>query len=222
MALKPIVQHIKVAVDAVNFTVRDGELMVLLVEMTKKPFTGKWAFPGGLIDDDERAAEAVRRILKESTGLEHAYLEQLATFDDPGRDPVGRVVSIAYFALMPSEAVTLRTGEKYADARWHPVAKLPRLAYDHDNIAAVALARIQARLGYTNIVWSLLPAEFTLADIHEKYEAILQKKIDRRNFVKKILTLGILSPTGKMRRGAFRPAALYRFKTRKLEFIDIL
>src|SRR3989338_7554645 len=121
MKIHPSSQNIKVAADAAIFTVRNGQLMVLLIQMKKKPHAGKWALPGGLIGDRETAERAARRILSAQTGVADAYLEQLATFDDPKRDPLGRVVSVAYFALIPSESVILRTTEKYADVRWWPM-----------------------------------------------------------------------------------------------------
>lgn len=223
MPVHPAKQNIKVAADAAIFTVRNGELMILLIQMKKKPHTGKWAMPGGLLGDRETAEGAVRRILGAQTGLADAYLEQLATFDDPKRDPLGRVVSAAYFALIPSARVRLRTTEKYADVRWWPMKHLPKLAYDHRQIAEAALRRLRAKLEYTNVAWSLLPAEFTLNQLQEVYETILGRKLDKRNFRKKILALKLLAPTGKKRIGeAHRPAALYRFRKTELTFLDIL
>ena len=223
MPAHPSAQNIKVAVDAAIFTLKDGALCLLLIQMKKKPHTGRWAIPGGLIERNETAEAAARRILKTQTGVGEAYLEQLGTFDDPKRDPLGRVVSIASYALMPSEHVKLATTAKYADVRWWPVAKLPALAYDHAEIARTALDRLRAKLGYTNVVWSLLPKEFTLQRIQDAYEGILAKPLDKRNFRKKILSLGLLEETGRTERGgAHRPAALYRFKKRSLVYLDIL
>jgi len=222
-ATHPSKQDVKVAVDAVIFTVRDGRLMTLLIQMNKRPFTGRWAFPGGLLGDRQTALAAVRRILREQTGIAPSYLEQLATFDDPGRDPLGRVISMAYFALIPDAGARLRTTAKYTDVRWWPVAGLPALAYDHREIAAAALARLRAKLGYTNIAWSMLPREFTFADLQEVYEAILGRGLDKRNFRKKMMSLGLIAPSGNLARGgSHRPAALFRFRDRRPSFMDIL
>lgn len=223
MPSHPSAQDIKVACDAAIFTLKDGALQLLLIQMKKKPHAGKWAMPGGLIGERETTEAAARRILKTQTGVGEAYLEQLGTFDDPKRDPLGRVVSVAYYALIPSEGVRLATTGKYAAVRWWPVAKLPPLAYDHGAIAKTALERLRAKLGYTNVVWSLLPKEFTLQRLQDSYEGILGRGLDKRNFRKKILSLGLLEETGRTERGgAHRPAALYRFKKRGLVYLDIL
>lgn len=223
MPKHPSDQDIKLAVDAAIFTVKDGVFMTLLIQMKKAPYEGRWAFPGGLLEDDERAAAAAERILASATGVQDAYLEQLGTFDDPARDPFGRVVSVAYFALLPWVGAELRTSEKYADVRWWPVAKLPPLAYDHANVAKHALERIRAKLGYTNVAWSLLPKTFALADLQDVYEAILGEQLDKRNFRKKALASGILAPTGAYETGAaHRPAGLFRFARRRLAYIELL
>ena len=223
MPAHPSRQNIKVAVDAVIFTVRGGELQTLLIQMKKRPFTGRWAFPGGLLGDRQTGVEAARRILRDQTGVAPAYLEQLATFDDPGRDPLGRVVSLAYFALIPDAGAALRTTAKYADVRWWPAGRLPALAYDHRRIAAAALRRLRAKLGYTNIAWSMLPPEFAFSQLQRIYEAILGRSLDKRNFRKKLLSLELIRPTGKMSRGgSHRPAELYRFRDRKPTFVDII
>lgn len=213
----------KIATDAVIFTVKDGELMVLLIQMKKRPFTDMWAVPGGLLEDGERTEGAARRILKEQTGVADAYLEQLGTFDDPSRDPRARVVSVVYFALIPGRGITLKTNEKYSDVRWQAVRNLPKLAYDHKEVIRVALTRLRAKLEYSNVAWSLLPKSFPLRKLKELYEVILDREIDKRNFLKKIQALDLVEPTGRHEKGgAHRPAALYRFMSRKLEIVDIL
>jgi len=223
MPKHPSDQDIKLAVDAAIFTVKDGVFMALLIQMKKSPYEGRWAFPGGLLEDDETCGAAAARILASATGVQDAYLEQLGTFDDPKRDPFGRVVSVAYFALMAGAGAALRTSEKYADVRWWPVAKLPPLAYDHAYVAKVAVDRIRAKLGYTNVAWSLLPKTFALADLQEVYEAILGRELDKRNFRKKALASGILEPTGELESGAaHRPAELFRFARRRLAYIELL
>ena len=197
-------------------------LLALLVRIKKGPCAGQWAFPGGLVGMDEAVEEAARRELQEKTGVTDIYLDQLYTFGSPDRNPIHRVVSAAYFALIPEKAATLRTSTKYMDMGWFPVKKLPALAYDHNEVAAAALERLRSKLGYTNIAWSLLPDVFTLAEIQRVYEVILGRRLDRRNFRKKILSLGLLKPTAGQRRGPHRPAQLYAFRGRDPVIIDIL
>lgn len=214
---------IDVAADAVIFSVKDGVLQVLLIRMKKKPYEGRWALPGGLLEPGETTEAAARRILRTQTGVKDAYLEQLATFDTPKRDPFGRVVSVAYFALMPNEGIELRTTDKYSGVKWQAAARAINLAYDHGVILKTAVNRLRAKLEYTNVVWSLLLETFTLSDLQDAYEAILGRRLDRRNFRKKILSLGILKPSGEKRSdGAHRPAELYSFKRRELSYIDVL
>jgi 8-oxo-dGTP diphosphatase len=149
------------------------------------------------------------------------YLEQLRSFGDPGRDPQARVISTAYFALVPAKE-RVAGSTKYADVGWFPVRRLPRLAYDHDAIARAALERLRAKLAYTNIVYGLLPAEFTLGELQEIYAIILGRHLDRRNFRKKILASGLLRALPDQRRGAHRPAALYRFAQRRPMVVRML
>jgi len=214
--------HPRVAVDAVLVSIIEGTLKTLLVKIKKGPFAEHWAFPGGLVHLGEALDDAARRELYEKTGVRDLYLEQLYTFGEAHRDPTAHTVSVAYFALVPSAGHALSTGEKYTDINWFPVRALPQLAYDHNRIAAYALQRLQAKLSYTNIVYSLLPAEFTLADLQAIYEVILNKKLDRRNFRRKILTLGLLKPLPKTRRGAHRPATLYTFTRRAPMNVEVL
>ena len=223
MAYKRPKQKLEVAVDSVIFTIENDELNVLLIQMHKDPFKGSWAVPGGLIEQTETTKDAALRILEKQTSVKNVYLEQLGTFDDPERDPLGRVISVAYFALVNNEDTLLHKTDKYADVRWWSVKKLPKLAYDHKQILKTAVERLQAKLEYTNVVWSLLPKEFALTDLQRVYEVILQEPIDKRNFRKKILSLKLIEKTGKKRAGeANRPAELYRFKKRSLQFVDIL
>ncbi|MGH8008149.1 MAG: NUDIX hydrolase [Candidatus Binatia bacterium] len=214
--------HPRVAVDAVLFTISEDTLQTLLVKIKKGPFTGRWAFPGGLVQVGESLDEAARRELYEKTGVQDLYLEQLYTFGDAHRDPTAHTVAVAYFALVPHFDHALHSGEKYADVGWFPVRALPQLAYDHHAIAAYALQRLQAKLGYTNIVYSLLPREFTLAELQRIYEVILDTQLDRRNFRRKILALGLLKPLRKTRRGAHRPALLYAFTQRRPMNVEVL
>ena len=208
--------HPWAAVDVVIFRIGDGRLQALLVKIKRGPFVGRWAFPGGLVAVGEPLERAARRELFEKTAIREVYLEQLFTFGDPRRNPAAHVVSTAYFALLPSSAPMPRPGTKYSDAAWFAVDGLPPLAYDHDRMAAVARDRLHAKVQYTNVVYGLLPTEFTLGELQRVYEAITGGSFDRRNFRKKLLESGLLVALRRVRRGAHRPAALYSFRERKL------
>jgi 8-oxo-dGTP diphosphatase len=211
-----------VAVDVVIFTIDAGALCALLVEVTRGPLAGHWAFPGGLVPVGEAPETTATRELLVQAGIRDVYLEQLRSFGDPDRDPDRHVVSIAYFALVASKGEAPAANPKYARWQWFPLRSLPPLAYDHNQIAAYALERLQAKLEYTNIVYSLLPEEFTLGQLQEVYEIILGRQLDRRNFRKKILALGLLRQLRRERRGAHRPARLYAFKRREPMMIEML
>ena len=213
--------HPFAAVDVVIFSIDAGALTALLVQVREGPFAGSWAFPGGLVQMRESLEDAARRELSVKTGLGGIYLEQLCTFGDPERDPRARVVSTAYFALVPAKQMLGRS-DKYADVAWFPVDRLPRLAYDHDRIARAALDRLRAKLAYTNLVYGLLPAEFTLGELQDIYEIILGRRLDRRNFRKKILASGLLRQLPRQRRGPHRPATLYRFAQRRPMMVEML
>jgi 8-oxo-dGTP diphosphatase len=213
-----------VAVDIALCTVRDGALHVLLGQTRGGPFAGWWALPGGLVRGDETLDEAASRELSAQTGVQDVYLEQLYTFGHPTRDPQGRVVSVAYVGLIPQgeRAGGADTSGKYAQVTWWPVADLPALAYDHASVVATAVERLRGKVAYTNLVYMLLPASFTLRELQAMYEAILGRRLDRRNFRKKLLSLGLLRPLGRTRRGAHRPAELYAFRRRRPMVVEIL
>jgi len=212
----------KTAVDVAIFTVKEEKLHTLLIQIKQKPFTGRWAFPGGLVQIDESLDEAAKRELKEKTGMNNVFLEQLYSFGELKRDPSSRVISVVYFALVPPEGWKLETTAKYLAINWFPIKKLPTLAYDHNLIVKFALERLRAKLGYTNIVWSILPEYFTLSELQKAYEIILGREMDKRNFRKKIVGSGLLGKTKKLALGAHRPAVLYAFKSRKLVNIELL
>jgi len=215
-------QYPWVAVDLVIFTLDQKTLKCLLVQVKEGPLAGMWAFPGGLVGSQESLDKAARRELHEQTNLKDIFLEQLYTFGKPDRDPAKRVVSVSYWALAPYRRVQLKLEGKYGAVQWFSPGRLPRLAYDHDQVARLAQERLRAKLYYTNIVYSLLPREFTLGEIQQVYEAILRRSLDRRNFRKKILAAGLLKPLSKMRKGAHRPALLYAFKKRRPMMIEML
>ncbi len=214
----------RVAVDVAVCTVRDGTLQVLLAETTGGPFAGAWALPGGLVRDDESLDEAATRELSARTGLGDVYLEQLYTFGRPERDPSKRVVSVAYVALIAhvERVADVRPEPKYRQVAWWPVRRLPPLAYDHGEVVRTAVTRLRAKLQYTNLVYTLVGPSFTLSELQAVYEAMLGRRLDRRNFRKKILSTGLLASVGRVRRGPHRPAALYRFRRRRPMTVALL
>jgi 8-oxo-dGTP diphosphatase len=194
-------------------------LSVLLVTRKGDPFAGHLALPGGFVNvsdgpkQGESLEEAARRELMEETGVRPAHLEQLYTFGNPGRDPRGRVVSVAYLALVRSEEHDPVAGSDAAGAQWFPLktAQASRLAFDHTEILAVATERLRAKVRYAPVGFGLLPREFTLAQLRALYEALLGEKIDPSNFAAKAKKTGVLAPTSKRQAGSHRPARLYRF-----------
>jgi 8-oxo-dGTP diphosphatase len=216
--------HTAVAVDVALLTVRAGALHVLLVQVRGEPFAGWWALPGGRVRDDESLDAAAARELEAQTAVGDVYLEQLYSFGNPQRDPHDRVVSVAYVGLLADPARVSARGAtgKYAAVAWQPVARLPPLAYDHAAVVRLAVSRLRAKLQYTNLAYTLLPSSFTLGELQERYEAILGRRLDRRNFRRKVLSLGLLRPLGRMRRGAHRPAALYAFRSRRPMSVSVV
>ncbi|RMF45717.1 MAG: NUDIX hydrolase [Anaerolineae bacterium] len=201
-------------VDVVIFTLKEEKLSVLLIERAQDPYAGMWALPGGFVQVDESLEEAALRELKEETGLEgEFYLEQLYTYGDPARDPRERVVTVAYFALIPSDRpIHDSPSSDAAAARWFPVDSLPSLAFDHGEIVHYALRRLRYKLEYTAVGFELLPESFTLSELQRTYEIILGEKLDKRNFRRRILQANIIEETGKLRTGSGRPARLYRYR----------
>ncbi|HZU67995.1 MAG TPA: NUDIX domain-containing protein [Ktedonobacteraceae bacterium] len=201
-----------VTVDVVMMSLRQRDLQVLLVKRRSWPYEGMWAIPGGFVQMDESLETAAKRELQEETGVHDVYLEQLYTFGDPGRDPRTRVITVVYFALLDSERLQVRAADDAADVRWFSMYNLPPLAFDHAQILEYTLTRLRGKLDYTTIAFNLLPEQFTLRELQRVYEIILHRKLDKRNFRKKVLSTGILEDTGaKKMEGTHRPARLYRF-----------
>ncbi|HEX4204533.1 MAG TPA: NUDIX domain-containing protein [Ktedonobacteraceae bacterium] len=201
-----------VTVDVVMMSLRQRDLQVLLIKRRAWPYEGMWAIPGGFVNMNESLETAAKRELQEETGVQDVYLEQLYTFGDPGRDPRTRVITVVYFALLDSERLQVRAAEDASDVEWFSVYDLPSLAFDHDEILLYALHRLRGKLDYTTIAFNLLPEQFTLRELQRVYEMILHKRLDKRNFRKKVLTTGILEDSGaKKMEGTHRPARLYRF-----------
>jgi 8-oxo-dGTP diphosphatase len=209
---------VRVAVDLVIFTLRDGALHALLIQRAAPPFEGRWALPGGFILHGESLEDAALRELGEETGVRNVYLEQLYSFGDPDRDPRARVISVAYYALVAADRAPLSAGSDASDARWWPVAKHPPLAFDHGRILEYALERLRNKLEYTTVGFQLLPPKFTLTQLQLVYEAILGRPLDKRNFRRKMELLGILKPLQEWaREGRSRPAQLFTFSAKRFE-----
>src|SRR6201988_1010764 len=206
----------QVTVDVVIFTIQEGVLKVLLVKRLIDPFIGQFPIPGVFVLEDEDLEQAAVRELREETGVSDVYLEQLYTFGKPDRDPRGRVVTVGYFALVSADR-KLKAGSDAAEAAWVPMNNLPPLAFDHATLLNYALERLRNKLEYTTVGFQLLPEKFTLTELQDVYAAILGKKLDKRNFRRKMSVLKILKPLPEYRRGGQRPAQLYRFVAARFE-----
>jgi len=216
-------QYTILATDIVVFTIQNGALKVLLVKVKKEPFRGLWAVPGGLVKPSETVDMCAKRNLLAAAESDDVFFEQLYTFGEVDRDPHGRVVSVTYYALLPNSEAKLKPSSVYDAIEWHPIDSLPELAYDHDKVVRFAVERLRSKASYSNIVFGLLPEVFTLSDLQSVYEIVLNRKLDKRNFRKKILSLNQLGKTGEKTTGkAHRPADLYRFKQKKFMTIQVL
>ncbi|MEI6176374.1 MAG: NUDIX domain-containing protein [Verrucomicrobiota bacterium] len=204
-------------VDCVVFGFDGNGLQILLIRRALEPFLGSWALPGGFVDMDEDIDQAARRELEEETHLHDVYLEQLFTFGTPGRDPRGRVITVAYYALVRPDQHPATGDSDASEAAWHPVEQLPDLAFDHSLIIDKALERLRGKIRYQPVGFELLPKRFTLTQLQALYEAILGRGTDKRNFRKKVLGFDFLVPLEVFTTSAHRPARLYRFDRRKYE-----
>ncbi|MDP3704023.1 MAG: NUDIX domain-containing protein, partial [Candidatus Omnitrophota bacterium] len=206
-----------VAVDVVLFTIQAGVLKVLLVRRQQAPFRGAWALPGGIVGAAESVDAAALRELQEETNIGNVYLEQLATIGEPGRDPRGRVISVSYYALVNLQQFQLKARQRVTGADWFPVRRLPPLAFDHRRIVDYALERLRNKTNYTTVCFQLLPRRFTLTELQGSYEVIMGRRLDKRNFRRKMLQLGILKETREFKAsGRQRPARLYTFTAPKV------
>ncbi len=212
-------QNIKVAVDAIVFGYHKTEgVSLILVKRKYSPFKGSWAIPGGFVLNEEDLESAVRRELREETGVEINFLEQLYTFGKPNRDPRERVLSISYFGLVNSQTFQeLKAATDAEQAQWFSIKSLPQLAFDHQEIVNVAITRIRAKIKYQPIGFELLDPKFSFSDLEILYSTLLDRKIDRRNFKKKIMGLGFLEELNEKApsNGAGRPGSLFQFNVDK-------
>jgi 8-oxo-dGTP diphosphatase len=205
-------------VDCVVFGFDEGDLKALLIQRGLEPFKGRWALPGGFVRVNETLDAAARRELQEEAGLRNVFLEQLYTFGAVDRDPRERVVSVAYYALVEVWRHVARAGTDAAKARWFPVTRLPKVAFDHAGILETAIERLKGKVRYQPIGFELLPEKFTLSQLQHLYEAILGTELDKRNFRKKVLRFELLIPLKETQMlGRHRPSQLFRFDAQKYE-----
>jgi 8-oxo-dGTP diphosphatase len=208
-----------VAVFVVIFTVKDNDLKVLLIHRGVEPFKGRWAIPGGRLEQGESLDAAAARKLVEETGLSDVYLEQLYTFSELDRSAATGAIAIGYFALVDYDSVSLPARKDWPTA-WFSLKELPELAFENESVLEYALMRLRYKLEYTNVAYSLLSQYFTMSQLQSVYESILGRQLDKRNFRKRILSLGIVQPTEKtIVFGAHRPAKLYTFSSRRPQTI---
>lgn len=213
--------HPAVTTDCVIFgyDIREG-LSVLLVERGIEPYRGHWAFPGGFMKIDEDADTGALRELKEETGFEPVSIEQFGTFTDVHRDPRERVITIAYLALVKKGDVV--SGDDAAQARWFPVDKVPALAFDHDRILRVAIAKLKEQIHFRPVGFDLLPEEFTMPQLQALYEAVLGVRFDRRNFAAKMHKLGLLEEVGRRSEGTpSRIPSRFRFNKERYNELKV-
>jgi len=207
-----------VTTDIVVFSIRDGVLQVLLIERNLEPFKGAWAIPGGFVQMDEDLLDGALRELEEETGLARIPIRQLRAYGAPGRDPRGRVITIAFIALVPSDDLIARGGSDAQDAKWFPVEDLPPLAFDHAQILADGRAQLAKEVTASThdsalVAFDFLPSKFTLSQAQEVFETLRGETMDKRNFRKWLTNEWSIEDTGeKSSGGRHRPAALFRLK----------
>jgi len=218
-----IKQRILVTVDNIVFTISHNSLQILLIKRLIDPFKGEWALPGGFVHEDETLDQAAYRELAEETSVKNAYLEQLYTFSEVKRDPRGRTISCSYIALMSRENMMLKAWSDASEVNFFDVKKLPKLAFDHKKIIDYAIQRLKWKMEYTNVAQYILPKKFTLRQLQDVYETVLDQTIDVRNFRKKIDKLDLVKATWEKEIGVqYRPAKLYNFVTKNLKIVEIL
>lgn len=219
-----IKQDIKVTVDAIVFGYnQEHGISVLLIKRKIDPFKNEWALPGGFVLDQETLEEAIERELREEAGISINYLEQLFTFGKPGRDPRMRVVSVSYFGLVKSADFSLFASTDASEANWFNIYELPALAFDHLEIVEKAIARLRAKITYEPIGFELLDRKFLFSDLEHLYTLLLGREIDRRNFKRKMMSLGLVIELDEKAPSltAGRPGKLYSFDRDKYNQLKI-
>jgi 8-oxo-dGTP diphosphatase len=204
------------SVDNVVLGFGEGELKVLLVERGTDPFRGKLALPGDMVFPNEDLETAAARILEQLTNLQNVYLEQVRTFGSVNRHPVGRVITVAYYSLIKIEDYKVEASHWAQKAFWKNVKEVEKLAFDHLEILQACLSRLKKRVRHAPVGFELLPPKFTLSELQQMYEVILDTELDKRNFRKKILSTQLLIDLGESQeRVSHRPAKLYSFNRKR-------
>jgi 8-oxo-dGTP diphosphatase len=208
-----------ISIDCVIFGFDEHEIKILLIERAAEPSKGMWALPGGFVEPKEDLDHAAQRILEELTGLSNIYMEQVMTFGDVDRYPLGRVISIAYYALIKIEDYNLV--DSPTDTRWHSLSKVPKLVFDHNKILHAGLEKLKRRVRYQPIGFELLPKKFTLTQLQKLYEAILGITLDKRNFRKKMLMMDLIIKLDESEVGvAHRAARYFKFDKNKYKALE--
>lgn len=201
-----------ITIDCVVFGFDKGSLEVLLIQHAEGIRKGEWGLPGGWIKDTESIDSAAQRLLAELTGLDDIYLEQLKAFGEPERFPLGRVITIGYYALVKREDYNVKAGFTASDAKWYKIKDIPKLIYDHNEILDFSLTNLRTRVKQAPIGFNLLPEKFTLFELMQLYEEILGVEMDKSNFRRKILHMKLLQPLEEKQKDvSHRAAKLYVF-----------
>jgi 8-oxo-dGTP diphosphatase len=200
--------------DIVIFTIQEERLEILLIQRGNPPFQGRWALPGGILEEDEDLDVCARRELEEETGVAGLALEQLHAFGAPGRDPRGRFVTVAYLTLVQPGRLSPKAASDAAGVRWFAIDALPALAFDHGEIVAMARRRLRCRLEESAGAFDYLPETFTLAELQRLHEIVRGERLDPRKFRSWAFAVGLIEETGESRSGGRHPSRLYRVVTR--------
>ena len=207
--------HPAVTTDCIVFGFDGTKLNLLLINRGIEPYKGSWALPGGFMKIDETAEQGALRELQEETGVKDIYIEQMQAFTAVDRDPRERVMTIAFMAFVRQEKYEVIAGDDAAKAQWFPVKSLPQLAFDHKEIITLALDKLRWKMTYEPLAFRLLKKTFTISQLQTIYEVVFDKRFDRRNFHKKLTSLGYIIPTEEQQKTICRPSTLYTFDERK-------
>jgi 8-oxo-dGTP diphosphatase len=203
---------IELCVDLVVLSLRAEALQVLLIPYSFSHSSGMWQLPETQVPQALSLDDAALLLLKQTTSASDVFIEQLYTYGDPKRSPRRRSVSCAYLALLPADSFPSTVLSEAKCYRWFPAESHPSLALDHLDILTYALRRLRYKLEYTAVGFQMLPSEFTLTELQSVYETILNERLDKRNFRRRIMTANVIEPAGCVRTGEGRPAQLYRYR----------
>ena len=195
------------------FTVEKGKLKILLARKNTEPYKGYWELPNKILSNEETLEETKEKILEETIGTSNIYTEQNYTFSKLDRNPNNRILATSYIGLIDSKTIEIKNKKNENNWEWFTINELPKIAVDHKEVIENATELLKTKLVSANILKKLFPSDFTLPELQEIYENIMNKKLDRRNFRKKFINLGLIEDTGYKSEGrSGRPAKLYRFK----------